>query len=644
MKYIDIAVKGGELEKVLDAKSFPVIITDGNVNDICLRFAFSDEWAAFGSICAVFSGSGKVKTVLVTDDLCLLPWECTEIAGGEVALTLEGREYDSDGGILRAMTTKRFTLGKIYDGDAIESDISVEPTPALANQVLAAVGAFDAAESAREAAEASRINAESSRATAETLRSSAETERAAAEALRVNAENSRASAETGRASAEASRVNAESAREAAETLRVNAESARASSFSTAISSAEEAAANASDAAALINNGLNAQNIAYSGVSGIEADNVKGALDELSAYVSGLAGLASTDSWADVQTAVRSGLAKKLFKVGDQFTVAKGNKSLVFDVIGIDAETPSDTSLTHSLTLQLHDCYANVQYDAPEALYYCENGLAAGTYHFSLLSGYDTANGGGKTLQFTLSQPVPAGGQIVFPWKSGMISTSVMISTYASAGAVTPIESDIAVTEGSGGTNLGKADGSLPNMNHTTRIRFGSNRWSDSAMRKWLNSTGGTGNWWSASGIFDRPPTNAASAEGFLSGLDSEFTAVLGNVKKTVVRNTQTDGGIAVTSDEKIFLPSRSEVYGGSDSSVSEGGAYRYYSDYSDNNAEGMSADGNRIKYLNGSPRYWWLRTCEPTTSYFVRYVERTGEIYRVNALAEYGASPVCCIV
>lgn len=194
---------------------------------------------------------------------------------------------------------------------------------------------------------------------------------------------------------------------------------------------------------------------------------------LAAIASNNGGLKVT-SWSDVQQIVRLGLASKVFAIGDQFISTKGDAQLVWDIIGFDHDTPTDSQFQHSMTIQLHDCYTSAQFDAPEALYYAVEELPAGTYNFTLLSGYDTAYGGGKTYQFTLTKSVPAGGQIMFPWAYNKQASTVSISTYESATSSTVIES-VSVTEGNGGTILGTADGKTENMNHSHRIRYGSNR-------------------------------------------------------------------------------------------------------------------------------------------------------------------------
>ena len=77
---------------------------------------------------------------------------------------------------------------------------------------------------------------------------------------------------------------------------------------------------------------------------------------LAAIAAGNSGALKPTSWADVQAIVRAGLAGKVFAVGDQLTCQRGNDTLVWDIIGIDHDTPADPQFTHSLTLQLHDCF------------------------------------------------------------------------------------------------------------------------------------------------------------------------------------------------------------------------------------------------------------------------------------------------
>ena len=368
-------------------------------------------------------------------------------------------------------------------------------------------------------------------------------------------------------------------------------------------------------------------------------------------------LTAVKTWEDVRNAVRLGIAPSLFPVGYEFTVEReGSGSHTFVVRGHDHHVAANKKLTHTMTLEMKHVYGTSStpykafvFDATEALYYAETELPAGTYNFTLLSGYDATYGGGKTLSFTLANPVPAGGVIMFPWGYQKQSTETKISTYASNTATTAIES-VSVTEGASGTNLGTADGNTPNMNHTHRIRYGSNNYAQSALRQWLNSAAARGAVWTPQTVFDRPPswhtgTDAAYA-GFLSGLEAEFLAVVQPAvvpcrTNSIFEVNSLDGTEFVINqtydlEDKFFLLSRPEIYGTWDStSHKDGEMLEFY--------EGLT-DTERIKYDSaGSARYWWLRSPTPSNAYNERNVHTDGTLNSNNANHTNGAAPACII-
>lgn len=364
---------------------------------------------------------------------------------------------------------------------------------------------------------------------------------------------------------------------------------------------------------------------------------------LLALVEAQGGTAKPTSWANVQALVRAGLHKKVFAIGDQLVCQKGGSDLTWDIIGFDCDTPTDSQFTHSLTLQLHDCLANtMQFDAPEALYYAENGLAAGTYNFTLPDGYDTGAGGGKTYQFTLESDVPEGGQLTFGWGYGVQAANAKITSYSGASSTTQIE-QVSVTEGSGGTSLGIADGTSTNLNEIKKTRFGSNNYSQSAIRQFLNSSAAAGSVWTSKNNFDRPPSWNSSTAGFMNGIDSDFLAVVGIANKVTAISTPNGGG-SVTLNDKFFLLSRSEVFGGLENDINEGSPYPYYKDYSDLSAAGTSADTNRKKYKGGSVQKWWLRSPNSNVTATNRDVPDTGEINYSFVYLNGGICPACVII
>lgn len=352
------------------------------------------------------------------------------------------------------------------------------------------------------------------------------------------------------------------------------------------------------------------------------------------------------SWNDVQKLVRLGLASRVFSIGDQLVCQRNGENLVWDIIGIDHDTPTDTKLTHSLTLQLHDCLpTTMQYDAREALYYAETELEAGTYHFTIQSGYDETYGGGKTYQFTLTKPVPAGGQITFGWSYNTQASAAKINTYENGSSTAAIET-VSVSEGIEGTNLGTTDGKSENLNHIHRVRYGSNNPLQNALRQFLNSDKSAGQVWTPQTDFDRPPTWASNTAGFMNGMDDDFLAVVGKTHKVTCLNTVTDGGGSTTQDDMFFFLSRSEVYAGNESnSVNEGEPYPYYSENSDLQSAGTGNDTNRIKYRNGNTAsWWWLRSPVVGSGSGVRNVSVAGGLSYTSAGNSYGVAPACNII
>jgi hypothetical protein len=340
---------------------------------------------------------------------------------------------------------------------------------------------------------------------------------------------------------------------------------------------------------------------------------------------------TVDSWQKVQDIVRAGLAEKAFKIGDQFIANYNGSPVVWDIIGIDHDKPTDTNYTHSLTIQAHDCIMNCQFDAPEALYYAEAELPAGTHVFTL-----------NTLQytFTTAQAIPAGGQVfINAWQSAEgagVYVPTKITTYG-ADRKTAIESNLVVS-GASGTDT------LTPVNVHQRCRYGSNNYTASAIKQWLNSEAVTFAWTPKTN-FDRPPVDAPfTGGGFLKLLDPELVAVLGAVDKQVAKNTVTDGGGQDLFSDKVFLLSTKEVYGANEGTITGENPYPWYSSLASNPTNDPLV--GRIKYLTGSARYWWLRSPIVTTSYSPRSVYTTGNVnyYHSGVGNAFGLAPACCIV
>ncbi len=82
------------------------------------------------------------------------------------------------------------------------------------------------------------------------------------------------------------------------------------------------------------------------------------------------------SWGNVQQIVRSGWANDYFKTGDQLVSSYDGGTIVWEVIGIDVDTPSDSSFTHSMTIQTKDCIENGVWDSGDNNRYINSDIRA----------------------------------------------------------------------------------------------------------------------------------------------------------------------------------------------------------------------------------------------------------------------------
>lgn len=364
-------------------------------------------------------------------------------------------------------------------------------------------------------------------------------------------------------------------------------------------------------------------------------------------------LLAVHTWEDVRNAVRLGHGEALFPAGYEFTThdSDTNRDIIWAVRAHDHHTAANSRLTHTMTLETKYVYSlssglyqALQFDQQEALYYAEEGLAAGTYNFTVANQNWYTGDNGKVFQFTLTQPVPAGGQIYAAMTYNQTFAGKNITTYARPSSAAAIET-APITEGSAGTSLGTTDGS-GNMNHMHRIAFGSNNYDQSAARQWLNSGAAAGSVWVPTNKFDRPASWAASYTGFMHGLPSDFLAVVQPAvipcrTNSIYECNSLDGTEFATNqlynlEDKFFLLSRPEIYGSWDSSsYKDGELLDYYT--------GLT-NTELIKYdAASSARYCWLRSPYPSNAYSKRNVDIDGSLGNHYARNALGVAPACII-
>ena len=338
------------------------------------------------------------------------------------------------------------------------------------------------------------------------------------------------------------------------------------------------------------------------------------------------------SWADIQAMVQTGLHLIYFKVGDVLNVLYNGAATPVVVIGLDHDTPTDPTKTHSMTLQFQDVIEEMQFDAKEALFAFPNGLVAGTYHFTITEHPWVSTDVGKTIQFTLETDIPVDGCLVLQNAYNVTVVNAKINSYVSLSATTALES-VMMIEGTEGTDLGNVSSSINgDTNSLQRALLGSNNYNESAIRQWLNSSEAAGSVWSPQTKWDRYPSWSATYSGFFSRIDPNLVGVIGTCTKRTAKNTVTDGGGYIDTTEKVFLLSRTETFGDKENNVEDGSKYDVYTDAA-----------SRVKTKSGIAKYWWVRSPHSTHASFVRGVNASGVLSGSSAGGTLGVVPAWII-
>ena len=200
------------------------------------------------------------------------------------------------------------------------------------------------------------------------------------------------------------------------------------------------------------------------------------------------------------------------------------------------------------------------------------------------------------------------------------------------------------------------DAKEPNNSNGDRKQYGNNRYQHSNILQWLNSNATAGAWYSAKHSADAPPTNANvwnnyneydAWAGFLAMLDPKFVAELLTTTQTVARNTVTDGGSYETVTSKMFLPSTTEVGLANENNIAEGTLLALFSNDASRVAYPTAQCVNNSEYTNANFStskgwYWWLRTPDSSSAYYVRIVNSDGSLGNSGAYyGGYGVRPLC---
>ena len=307
-------------------------------------------------------------------------------------------------------------------------------------------------------------------------------------------------------------------------------------------------------------------------------------------------------------------------VGEQITCTKGSDALSWDIVDYDETNKNVTLLLHN-ALET----ANMTFEPTQALMWCENELAAGSYTFTWQN---------TQCYFTITTAIPAGGQLR--------ATNSQFQTYASQDATAALERGTVETdEIAGATDLGHEGQGL--LNHRDRVSYGSNNYAESALLWWLNSD-------AAANTLRVPITKFSRAHsyaqpGFMNDLDTNFIDCLDEVDwlcstNNVYECPESLGGYTkgirqtYTVKKKFGLASEMEIFGSYGGNQDGSKVFDLYNG-------GDATD--RIKYRDTSAQHWWLRSCYESSVYRERYVNSSGTTSSGLASTSYSVIPVCRI-
>ena len=328
--------------------------------------------------------------------------------------------------------------------------------------------------------------------------------------------------------------------------------------------------------------------------GKKADRVANALERIA--IAQAKGIDITD-YHQIAQLVQLGLAREYFQIGDQIVMDWSDGShtyeLPWDVVDFGPAIDEDGNVhPNAMWFQSHYSLTGVQFSGNNAFYVPTVALPAGTYYFTIGNNWGNNCVAGKIYEFTTTQQVPAGGQLVLGTvtsnTSGLPDTAPAnwrVRTFANGAQAIPTEIlELTEVVSSSGTDLGTLSSSTKyadsGINNMQRAAFGYNRWSVSAVRQWLNSTAEAEQWWVQKYPHDHRPDQLSSVRGFEAGLPADFLSIIKPVRVYTALNTVSDSeiGAGEYTTDRFFLPSLQQEYIMPQVADLEGTAWQYWID------------------------------------------------------------------
>lgn len=371
------------------------------------------------------------------------------------------------------------------------------------------------------------------------------------------------------------------------------------------------------------------------------------------------------TWDKVAMLVRAGHGKAVYGIGDRFIdtwTDKANNNKEYNDYTWRVDHHGDVELENGdvvpgmyLATQWTHPVA-VQFCQYQAFYYAEEELAAGTYYVTLDYNWGSKDCvKGASFCFTLTKPVPAGGKLAgFRRIADDPYSSWDVRSY-DVDSKTVIET-VNVKKGATGNCLINAWGpyydGTSNINGLQRTACGYGRWSQSAIRQYLNSDADKGKWWTPQNKFDLAPDNLDTTAGYLSGLPADLLAAIKPVKVVTYTNTYEEADEAQVMDvtyDRVFLPSLEEMYIKPQAPTGGEGTPHDYWHIISGSSQPVAQHGTYPRYKQfaltskTSSQAVRLRSAGRGYAYYTWCVDSAGGVYSYSAYWAYAVAPLVVI-
>ena len=141
MRYIDLYIQSTDIKPKADLSYNSVPLTSGTVNDVAVRFDFSEDWNCFESKTAIFQAGETKIAVLITDSTAIIPWEVLVVCGFELFVGVCGMSGEKENEDCHVLNTELHSLGFIKKGVELSgSAVANPPTEDIISQCLVRLG------------------------------------------------------------------------------------------------------------------------------------------------------------------------------------------------------------------------------------------------------------------------------------------------------------------------------------------------------------------------------------------------------------------------------------------------------------------------------------------------------------------------